>query len=1130
MNDALKNISELSPEQKRARLAQLLQNKANEMNSFPLSFAQQRLWFLDQLEPNNPTYNIPAAFRLKGRLNVPVLEKSLTEIQRRHKVLHTKFVAVEGKPAQVIIPEMFVKLSVLDLQELLESKRETEMWRLIQEEVQRPFELSEGPLWRTTLFRLADEEHVLLLTMHHIISDGWSIGLFTREMIAHYQAFLSGNVPMLPELPIQYADFALRQREWLKGHELEAHLSYWRQQLSGVPPTLELSTDHPRSAVQNFQGARQSIELTKELTQALKKLSLKEGGTLFMTLLAAFEVLLCRYTGQEDLSVGTPIANRDQEDIENLIGFFVNALVLRVDLNGNPTFRKLLARVREVALVAYDHQDLPFEKLVEELQPQRDLSRSPLFQVMFSLQNTPSRSLDLPELTLEHLDVYNGMAKFDLTVYMWEEANGLRGVFEYNTALLEAPTITRMIAHFKNVLQGVVSNPDQRLSDLPMLTKGEREQLLVEWNSTEREYPREQCFYHLFEAQVERRPEATAVVMGEDELSYGELNRRANRLAHYLRKLGVGPDVLVGIYIERSLEMVIGLLGIMKAGGAYVPLDPSYPKERIGYMLEDAQPRVLLTQQRLRETLFEKQGARSEERAPRSTLPAARLNVISLDSDWDEIAKESDLNPKSNTNAMNLAYVIYTSGSTGKPKGVTIEHLTLVNFLRAMSEQPGLTKEDRLLAVTTLSFDIAGLELYLPLMVGARVILASREVVSDGLRLREALASFGATVMQATPATWRLLLDSGWEGSKRLKMLCGGEALPRELANRLLDCGGSLWNMYGPTETTVWSAVCQIECKEGMVPVGPPIANTQIYLLDRDLRPVPVGVYGEVHIGGDGLARGYLKCPELTAEVFIPDPFSSNAGARMYRTGDLARYLANGNIEFHGRIDHQVKIRGFRIELGEIEAALVQHEAIDEVVVACREEDVDKSEKRLVAYLVSKADPKPTVSELRRFLQANLPDYMVPSAFVFLEAFPLTPNGKVDRRALPAPGGIRPELGSAFVAPQNEIERGIAGVWQEVLGVEKVGIDDNFFDLGGHSLLLVQVQSKLQKKFERELSIVDLFKYPTINALAKYFGQEEGESADFQKIHDKAKKQKDAFAQQKKLKEVKKNDGRFEYA
>ncbi|NIR48174.1 amino acid adenylation domain-containing protein [candidate division KSB1 bacterium] len=1119
MNDITKRIAALPAEKRKLLLERLkkkngggaahkISRQSRETDTFPLSFAQQRLWFLHQMEPDSFTWNICLSYKVTGQISEKALRYAFDEIVKRHEVLRSTFAIVNGQPEQVIAKEGFLPLSVVDLSNLPASEREAESQRLIVEETERPFDLAKGPLVRGSLLRLDEMESVLILTMHHIVSDAWAIGIFFKELREFYEAFRNGRSHSLPELPIQYADFAVWQREWLKGEVLETQLSYWKQHLGGSLPILQLPTDRPRPSVQTFPGAVESLELPKSLTAALTKLSNQEGKTLFMTLLAAFKILLYRYSGQEDIIVGSPIAGRNRAEIEGLIGCFVNTMVMRTDMSGNPTFRQLLSQVQDVAMGAYAHQELPFEKLVEEVQPERDLSTSPLFQVMFVLQNAPLPGFELSDFTLTPLVSTQKPSRFDLTLYMGERDERLLGAVEYNTDLFDGSTIKRMVGHFETLLESIIANPDLCIADLPILKKEEQHQLVAEWNATQRQYPKDKCFQQLFEAQVERTPETSAVVMGKDELSYGELNRRANRLAHYLRKLGIGPDVLVGIYVERSLEMVIGLLGIMKAGGAYVPLDPSYPKERIGYILKDAQVSVLVTQKQLVRV-----------------LPEHKAEVICLDSDGAEICKESASNPVSGSDCANLAYVIYTSGSTGKPKGVGIQHQTLVNFLYSMSKEPGLTQEDVLLAVTTLSFDIAGLELYLPLMVGGRVVLASGEVASDGGRLSEMLTLSGATVMQATPATWRLLLDSGWSGHDKLKILCGGEALPRELANRLLECGASLWNMYGPTETTIWSAVCHIESKGGIVPVGPAIANTQIYLLDRNLRSVPVGVYGELYIGGDGLARGYLNRPELTAEKFIPNPFSKD-GARMYRTGDLARRLPNGNIEFQGRIDHQVKIRGFRIELGEIETALTNYPNIDEVVVVARdEEDELKTEKRLVGYMVSKARSAPTVSELRRYLMESLPEYMVPSTFVFLDAFPLTPNGKVDRKALPAPEGIRPELESAYVAPQNEVERAIAGIWQEVLGVKKVGVDDNFFDLGGHSLLLVQVQNKLQAVFNRDLSIIELFKYPTIKAQARYFSLESDDGKDqrdLSKAQDLARKQREALSRPR---QVSKRDG-----
>ncbi len=896
-----------------------------------LSFAQQRLWFLDQLESNSPLYNIPAAVRLTGHLNMAALEQSFNEIVRRHEALRTRFAVVDGSPVQVIAPTLNVPLPVIDLSELPEAERAAEAQSLTTAEVERSFDLARGPVFRTSLLRLNDEEHALLITMHHIISDGWSLGVFMRELTALYEAFSQGQPSPFAELPIQYADYAVWQRGWLQGEALEQQLTRWREHLLGAPAVLELPTDRPRPAVQSHRGAIHTLVLSKSLTERIKVLSRQEGATLFMTLLAAFQALLMRYSGQDDIVVGTPIAGRSRTEIEGLIGFFVNTLVLRTDLSGDPTFRELLGRVREVTLGAYEHQDVPFEKLVEELQPERSLSHTPLFQVMFALQNTPGQALELQGLRLNPMTSVSKVAKFDLSLFLVERAEGLRGAVEYCTDLFDEATITRMLGHFQTLLEGVIADPDRQLSELPLLTEAERRQLLVEWNDTVAEYPKDKCLHELFETQVERAPNAVAVMFEDERLTYGELNRRANQVAHHLRKRGVKAEVLVGIMMERSIEMVVGLLGILKAGGAYLPLDPAYPQERLSFMLEDAEVPVLLTQKRLSES-----------------LPEHNAEVVYLETDWEAIAGESTENFDGGARAENSAYVIYTSGSTGKPKGVQILHRAVVNFLASMQRQPGLTNQDTLLAITTLSFDIAALELYLPLTVGARLVVVSREVASDGTQLAKRLS--GVTAMQATPATWRLLLEAGWSGSDQLKILCGGEALSRDLANELLERSATLWNLYGPTETTIWSAASEVKSKEGPVFIGQPIANTQIYVLDRYLQLAPVGVTGELYIGGDGLARGYLNRPELTAERFIVHPLRGETGVRLYRTGDVTRRLANGSIEFLGRVDHQVKVRGYRIELGEIEAALSQHPAVEQAVVLAREDK--PGDKRLVAYLI----------------------------------------------------------------------------------------------------------------------------------------------------------------------------------
>ena len=1064
MKDSHKHISFISSEEKRAFLAQLLENK----DFFPLSFAQQRLWFLNQLEPGSSVYNIHHAVRLRGSLNVRVLEQTLNEIVQRHEAFRTSFMTVEDEPVQVIDPTFTFTLPVVDLQEFPDVEQEAEILRLTAEEAQLSFNLAKASLLRTTLLQLSEVEQVLLFTMHHIIFDDWSMMILIKEVVALYEAFKSGHPSPLLELPIQYADFAVWQQQWLQGEELQIQLSYWKQQLNGTPSIIELLTDRPRPVIQTYRGAKQLLVLPQTLTQKLKKFSQQEGVTLFMTLLAAFKVLLYHYTQQNDILVGTPTANRNRFEIEGLIGFFVNTLVLRTDLGGNPSFQELLRRVREVTLGAYAHQDLPFEYLVEKLQPERDLSYTPLFQVMFALQNVPKDEFQLSGINLSFLKLEKQTAQFDLSVDLFETESELRGWFEYNTDLFDSSTVTRMVNHFCNLLSGIVSNPEQRLWQLPVLTEIERHQLLVDWNNTQANYRIDQCIHELFEAQVERSPDTTAVVFEDQQLTYQELNQRANQLAHHLRKLGVEPEVLVGICVERSLSMIVGVLGILKAGGAYVPLDPTYPQERLTFILKDASVPVLLTQGRLIEA-----------------MPQHKAKVVCLDTDWQTIAQESQENSVSEVTSNNLAYVIYTSGSTGKPKGVQIPHSALSNFLQSMRQTPGLSEQDTLLAVTTYSFDIAALELFLPITVGARLVVLSRETASDGIRLSAKLTDSNATVMQATPATWQLLLAASWQGqgNHQLKILCGGEALPGQLANQLLKRCDSLWNMYGPTETTIWSAACQVEKDLSVVPISQPIANTQFYILDQYAQLVPVGVPGELHIGGDGLARGYLNRPELTAEKFIPNSFSAKPAARLYKTGDLARYSPNGEIEYLGRIDHQVKVRGFRIELGEIEAHLSQHPAIRNTVVVVRDYQTDF--QRIVAYVVPQKEQTLTVTELRDFLELKLPNYMVPSVFMMLEVLPLTPNSKIDRKALPTPDLTQQLPQPNFGVPDTPIEEMLAGIWADILGVEKVGINENFFTLGGHSLLATRVISQMRQVFEIELPLRRLFEEPTIARIAK---------------------------------------------
>jgi amino acid adenylation domain-containing protein len=1057
--------------------------------NLPLSFAQQRLWFLNQLEQNSANYNLPAAIHLKGQLQVRALHQAIQEIVLRHEVLRTTFPTVNGNPMQTIASRSNITLIEVDLRSIPKAEQAAEVERLATEEANCSFNLETGPLLRIALLQLAQKEQMLLINMHHIISDGWSMGIFVRELSTLYNAFCQGKPSPLPKLPIQYADFAVWQQQWLSGKVLDTQLTYWKEQLAGIPPILELPTDRPRPPIQTFRGRTQSFQLSQELTLKLKTLSQQSEVTLFMTLLAAFATLLYRYSGQDDIVIGSPIANRNRKEIEPLIGFFVNTLVLQTNLVGNPTFLELIVRVRQMALAAYTHQDLPFEKLVEAVQPQRNLSHHPLFQVMFILQKTGLEPLELPGLTLTPLELDNAASKFDLTLSMREMESGLTGIWEYNSDLFDATTIRRMSGHFQTLLEGIVAHPQLQVSELPLIPEAERHQLLVEWNDTQVEYPAK-CIHQLFEEQVKRTPDAVALVFENQQLTYRELNARANQLAHYLQGLGVGPEILVGICLERSIEMLVGMLGILKASGAYVPMDPAYPQERLEFMLSHTQMLVLLTQAQFV-----------------AVLPSHTAKVICLDTDWNQINQKSEENPFSWAKPENLMYVIYTSGSTGKPKGVQILHQSVNNFLNSMIQQPGLKDQDTLLAVTTISFDIAVLELFLPLIVGARVVLVRREEVADGAKLLTKLIDSQATVMQATPATWRLLLAAGWQRNSQLKILCGGEGIPKGLAHQLLNKGSSVWNLYGPTEATIWSTAHEIEASQSsqsvdsLALIGRPINNTQIYILDRNFQLLPIGVPGELFIGGDGLARGYLNHPELTKQKFIPNPFSNKLASQLYKTGDLARYLSDGNIEFLGRIDYQVKIRGFRIELGEIEAILNQHPEVRETVVIAREDQ--PGNKRLVAYVVARQEPL-TSSELRRFLKKSLPEYMIPSAFVLLEALPLTPNGKVDRSSLPIPQGLCPQLEAAYVMPQTEAERLVAAVWQETLKLERVGIHDNFFELGGHSLLTVQIYSKLQEIFGQKLSIIEMFKYPTIYSLAQHLTQQQSEQASSEQSRNRA--------------------------
>ncbi len=918
-----------------SRIGAVIPKRPSSQDPVPLSFAQQRLWFLDRFEGGGAGYHMPAAWRFEGDLNVEALERSINAIVARHECLRTRYVESHEGPVQIIAPALRIPLVVEDLTGLDGPRREDVLNSALRRAPEEPFDLASGPLLRFKLFALSSGEHIFLQVFHHIVFDGWSQGAFNRELGAYYEAFKDGRTPNIPELPVQCADHAVWQRQWLHGEVLERQLGYWRKQLAGAP-VLDLPTDRPRPEQQTFTGSRHGLELSEELTAGLKAFNRSENVTPFMTLLSGFQVLLARYSGQKDICVGTPIANRPRVELENLIGFFANTIVLRADLSGGPDFREVAARTRRAALDAFNHQDIPFEKLVEELNPARDLSRHPLFQVMFALQNNPVAPLKLPGLkvTLHRLPVH--ATRFDLELHMRAEGNTWAGAFYYNTAIFDAPTISRMAEHYRTLLESMIAEPGRPVLSAPMLTLSERRQMLEQWNNTGTGYPRNRRVHELFEERAQNTPGAVAVVFGGDQITYQQLNERSSQLARHLQTLGVAPGVITAICVDRSIEMVVGLLGIWKAGGAYLPLDPDFPRERLEFMLADSAAQVLLTQQSLG-----------------GALPAHKGIIVNLDSDWPVIATQECGNLPGPGDAANIAYVLYTSGSTGKPKGVRIQHRALVNFLSSMRDKPGLSAGDTLLAVTTLSFDIAGLELWLPLTVGARAVVASRKTAQNAEELARLASQCGATVMQATPTTWQLLLSAGWKGGPGLKILCGGEAWTSALAERLLPHCGSLWNMYGPTETTIWSSALEIRQGRPVV-VGPPIANTQFYVLDENLQPCPAGVPGELWIGGDGLAADYLNRPELTAEKFHPNPFTSRPGARVYRTGDSVRWKANGTIEFLGRMDNQVKIRGFRIELGEIEALLAEYPDVEEAAVVAT--DGDSANQRLVAYLTARQE------------------------------------------------------------------------------------------------------------------------------------------------------------------------------
>ena len=1029
--------------------------------SAPLSFAQQRLWLLDRLIPLGAVYNNPYVWRFTGELDKPALENALNEVVRRHETLRTRFGIQDGEPVQVIAPALQIPLVVDDLTHLPPDEREDEARKRATAAASLPFDLEHDPLIRAGLLRLAPSEHWLLIVWHHIVTDGWSAGVLTRELTSLYTAFRRGERSSLPPLPVQYADFAEWQRKWLQGPMLEKLVSYWRTALSGLP-ILELPTDRPHPTAASYRGGRIELKIPERLVRSLKVLSRGESVTLFMTLLAAYQVLLHRYSGQADIAVGVPTAGRSRSELEPMIGFFVNTLVLRGDLNGNPSFREYLSRVRARALDAYTHQELPFEKLVEELAPKRDLARNPLFQASLAVNNTPMAQWNVAGLEATRIEhVLRGTSKFDLALFLQEDgAGGMSGYVDYATDLFDQATAEQITGHFLNLLEAIVADPGCPIGTLPLLSPGERQRLLVDWNGTALPFPRDRCMHELFEAATAVHPDAPAIECGETSITYGQLDSRANDIARHLVSLGVGPNVPVGICLRRSIEMVTALLAVLKAGGAYVPLDPRYPEQRLQFILEDAGVAVLLTQQGLAEPFGK-----------------ARCPIVHVD--WpmpvDSADQKSPCRAVAGATADDLAYIIYTSGSTGTPKGVAIEHRNAVSFLHWVRSAFSDDDLAGVLGSTSICFDLSIFELFGALSWGGRVIL-----VENALELAVCPRRDEVTLVNTVPSVMRTLLDAQGLPASVHTVNLAGEPLAEDLVEAIYAHPHvrQVYDLYGPTETTTYSTWVRREPRERPT-IGRPIGNTQIYVLDSYGNPVPPRVAGELYIGGEGVARGYLNRPELTAERFVPDTISGRAGARLYRTGDFARYRHDGRLEFLGRADNQIKLRGFRIELNEIEATLSRHPSVREVVVIVREDK--PGDKRLVAYFSARND-EPLAADLKAVVARRLPYYMVPDAFVALASLPTTANGKLDRQALPVPeyeaGGADSE------APETPLEIALAEIWVKVLGVPRVGRNDNFFELGGHSLLAAQLIGKINRSLGIDLSLRQLFQAPSVRELA----------------------------------------------
>lgn len=1080
MSSTTHNKFQLSP-RKKAILDALLDKEGmastedkiprrRESGPAPLSFSQQRLWFFDQFEPASFVYNVLTPVSLRGNLDVSALQEAFNHLVRRHEALRTTFELREGQPVQIIGQQQSIPIRRIDLSHQARPEQQEQFHAVFNDETCRPFDLKKGPLLRITLVRMAAEEHALLLAMHHIVTDGWSMNVLVREAVALYAMYSAGLAPGLSPLPIQYADFAVWQRSWLQGEVLEQQLAYWKQHLGAKPAVLELPTDFPRPAVQTYRGASFIFPFSPALSQSLKTFCRAQQATMFMVLLAAFNVLFHRYTGQQEIIVGSPIANRNRKELEGLIGFFANTLPMRTNVSGELSFREVLARLKEAALGAYAHQDLPFEYLVEQFHPERSLSHSPLVQVMFNFEPTIPQMAEMPGLSASLMDYDNKSAKFDLTLFARDHGTEIFGTLEHNVDLFTSETIERMAGHLLTLLSGIVANPDQPISGLPLLTRHERYQMLEEWNATEAACP-QLCAHQIFEAQVHHAPNRTALIFENQELTYAQLNARANQLAHYLSSLGARPGKFVGIFMERSVEMIVAVLGVLKSGAACIPLDSVYPKERLTFMLEDSGAPVVVAQQ-----------------AQAATLPVSGARLVCLDSEWQAISKEPENAPQVAVTPEDWMYVIYTSGSTGRPKGVVVPHRVLVNLVAW--HQSSLRQSQRTLQFASLNFDVSFQEIFSTFISGGVLVVPPEPLRLDLQALGQYIQQHPVERFHLPPVVLQKLAEEFTSHPEKFsamrEFVAGGEQLQITPAmvkffRQLKDC--RLYNHYGPSETHVMTSFPlpeQVDNWPALPPLGRPISNTELYLLDNYLQPVPIGVPGELYISGTCVAHGYLKRPALTAERFLPNPFSNKPGSRMYKTGDLVRYRPDGNVEFLGRNDFQVKIRGMRVELGEIEVELKRHPGVRDVAVVMHK---DAQESRLIAYVVFHAGQTVSSKELRDFLHERLPDHMVPAVFVSLEAFPLTPSGKIDRRALPEPG--RPESTRGYVAPRTELEEVLAIIFSEVLQVERIGIFDDFFELGGHSLLATQISSRIREALHVELPVRRIFESPAIDGLAR---------------------------------------------